>query len=138
MSRTSKVKQFDRPTLRLLRKNLETDLSKIGKKYGIKMDMGNFSFSSEKFTTRMTVSVATKSTAMKNEDKSIFVSTVNLYYPNINATKAFNGKFVFRGRTYTVTEVKPSRRRYPFLCKRDDGTGFKFPADVISREFPHK
>lgn len=135
---TKKIKSFDRPTLRKLRVDLDKEFKKIGTKFGINLSLGSMSFGETKFTTRMTATVKTPSTTAKVTLKKKFTDTVSLYFPNINGTKAFGGKFLFKGRTYTVNDVKTSRPRFPFSCTRDDGSGFKFPKDVIERNFPKK
>ena len=41
--------------------------------------------------------------------------------------------FMSRGRSFTVTGLKPRNRKYPVMAKTADGRGFKFPADVVER-----
>jgi hypothetical protein len=40
----------------------------------------------------------------------------------------FEKTFVFRGHTYTVKALHPSRPAYPVSAVRGDGKSFKFPA----------
>lgn len=134
----TKVKEFTKASVRAMRANLDSDLSKIGKKYGIDFSLGTISFDSVKFTTRMTAKINSPAAKKKVSDsvKTNFMMYVKMYHPNLNASKMFNAKFNYKGRVYKIVDYKPRSVKYPFVCESTDNGGqYGFPPSIMERNF---
>jgi len=52
-----KIEKFDRDNLKMLRPEIQSVLDMIKDEYGISLSIGNISFSSNRFTTRLTATI---------------------------------------------------------------------------------
>lgn len=113
-----KITQFDRATLRELQPKLKTELSKVGKKFGLDLGIGGITFYDTHFTTKLTVKVNSPSAKRKETQKDKNEFKAYCTAAGINATKANKGTFKIRTVTYQVLgKVNTRSRKYPFLCK---------------------
>lgn len=53
-SNMTTIKQFDSTNLKVIRKDIDAALKKVMEKHGIDLSIGNISFASGRFTTRLT------------------------------------------------------------------------------------
>jgi len=125
------IKTINREACKILRDVMNEALQEVAEKMGVKIEVGNASFTSSNITFK--VSVATT-----NDD-----GTVNSKEAEAFKTYAFrwglspddlNKTFVSGGKTYKITGASPRASRFPILAERvPDGKGFKFPADTVKR-----
>ena len=43
----------------------------------------------------------------------------------------YGRKFVTHGRTFTISNIKPNKRKYPIVAKSDRGTSYIFEASTV-------
>lgn len=119
-----KITRIDRPTVRMLRHELESTLKEFGSKYGLTIDVGSIRFSDEDFTTKVKVSCGSSGDAAKREFER--------YAWKFGLKKDDYGRdFTHGGTRFTVVGIKPRSRRYPIIGVNGNGTRYKFPASVL-------
>ena len=121
----SKINQFDRQSLRALRVDLDSAMAAIATKYGIQLNAGNISFTSETATIKVAAGIIKNGTVMTAEAKSFD------QYKRLVGLSAFNvgDSINIQGKQYTITGYKP--RSKSAVCVSRDGRGFKVSVDMV-------
>ena len=124
----TKINEFDRTNLRLLRDDVESALNAVGKKYGIDLRLGTGRFSSENVTFRLEGSVIRAEGVVTREAAEFrqYADLLGLEASDLGKT------FTQGGRRFEITGAKLSSRKYPILARNVlNGKVYKFRvADV--------
>jgi len=122
----SKINQFDRQSLRALRVDLDSAMAAIATKYGIQLNAGNISFTSDTATIKVAAGIIKNGTVMTAEAKSFD------QYKRLVGLGAFSvgDSITLQGKQYTITGYKPRSSKAP-VCVSRDGRGFKVSVDMV-------
>jgi hypothetical protein len=122
----SKINQFDRQSLRALRADLDNAMAVIASKYGIQLNAGNISFTSETATIKVAAGIIKNGTVVTAEAKAFdqYKRLVGLGYLSVGDSVNIQGK------QYTITGYKPRSSKAP-VCVSRDGRGFKVSVDMV-------
>jgi len=102
---------FNNPNLDTLRTELDAALKEIAAKHGIILSIGSMSYSSDKFTTRLT-----------GNTKGAFKVAAKA----IGGDIAEGTEFMCQGTKFTITGIKPNRPKFPYQAVNARGTRYKF------------
>ena len=127
--KTTKINQFDRTNLRMIREMIDQELADLGERLGVSIKAGSASFTSNNATYKLqiaTISEEGEICTKEAEDFKLYCFRWGL------APDDLGREFNFRGNTYTITGAKPRSYQYPILATRGyDGKSFKFAVDQI-------
>ena len=123
----SKINQFDRQSLRALRADLDSAMATIANKYGIQLNAGNISFTSDTATIKVAAGIIKNGTAVTAEAKSFE------QYKRLVGLGAFNvgDSINIQGKQYTITGYKPRSSKAPVCVRNAQGSGFKVSVDMV-------
>ena len=123
----SKINQFDRQSLRALRADLDSAMATIANKYGIQLNAGNISFTSDTATIKVAAGIIKNGTAVTAEAKSFE------QYKNLVGLGAFKvgDSINIQGKQYTITGYKPRSSKAPVCVRNAQGSGFKVSVDMV-------
>lgn len=122
----TKIKSFDRPTVKSLRPELDAALKSLERKFGISVRVGNATFNPENVTFKVEMAVKGANGAVIDKDATAYKRYQKLY-----GLIPLGETFTFAGTTYKTTGYKPRCSKYPVVGK-DERTGksYKFPMSV--------
>lgn len=122
----SKINQFDRQSLRALRADLDSAMATIANKYGIQLNAGNISFTSDTATIKVAAGIIKNGTVVTAEAKAFD------QYKRLVGLGAFNvgDTITLQGKQYTITGYKPRSSKAP-VCVTRDGRGYKVAVDMV-------
>ena len=123
------ISSLDRSSVRMIADDIEIALAKVAKRYGVKIEVGNSSFSSTNCTTKINISTVAKNGTVMTKEATDFN-----HYAHSFGIKGYmlGDTFEFRYETYKITGLKPRSRKYPLLAENvNTGKVYKFPASVI-------
>jgi hypothetical protein len=127
----SKITAFDKPTIRLLRSDLDAALKAVGEKFGINLQTGNARFTSDNVTFKVEASLTLQDGTAVPKEASEFVRYAKLLGL---AAEDLGRTFGFNGSTYKIVGAKTTSRKYPILAKNlSNGKTFKFVAADVAR-----
>jgi len=120
--------EINRTLLRTLRAEINTEIEKVGQKYGISLRVGNASFTPETFTFKLEGGLIVNGIAI-DRDRQAFKA--NALYLGL-APNDLGREFNFQGNVYKIVGLKPSSKKYPVVgLNIATGKKFKFAvADV--------
>ena len=121
----SKINQFDRQTLRALRVDLDAAMATIASKYGIQLNAGNISFTSDTATIKVAAGIIKNGTVVTPEAKTFdqYKRLVGLGHLNVGDSIQLQGK------SYTIAGYKP-RSKNAVVVQRA-GRGYKVSVDMV-------
>jgi len=126
-----KVKQFDKANLKMLRVEMNKELQSVAKKYGITIDVGNASFSSNEVTFKVNANtvesdgtVITKESQSWDRHKGFY----NLSHLNVGDT------ITIQGSPYTLSGFNTRARKAPVNFKNSAGAGYKCSVRMLQME----
>ena len=121
------INQFDRQTLRVLRADLEAAIKAVAAKHNVMLDLGGMSFDAGSVSCRL------KGLILSQMKHSAPIGTKIPGLVNTQGSTGFHGTgikegtaFLFRGTKFTITAIKPSRPKFPFVAQNDRGTKYKW------------
>jgi len=117
---------INRAMLNRLRTDLNIALNEIGRKHGVSLSIGSISFTTDRFTCRLTGENG--QSGDPNKARAQFAKYAPLY--GFSADD-YGKKFTVGSDTYFVVSLNPARPKYPVVCERDNGTRYKFPVDAV-------
>lgn len=103
-----KIKELDRASVKELSQEIRTALNEIGELYGLRISIGNVSFSKAEFTTKITAQV-------NNEEVLAEAFSLELALYGLPAD-TIGRYFSHRGEFYKVQSVVTRKRKYPIIC----------------------
>jgi hypothetical protein len=115
----AKIEKFDRPTLTKFRKDFSDAVKELEKNYGVKLDIGNISFNSEQFTSKLTTTIVREG---EDPEKAKAMKEIKTYGFRYNITENDYGKvFTANGKVFTFVGLKPKSPKFPVLGKDSNG-----------------
>lgn len=125
------MSDFTRDSLKRFRDDFDVAVEELKKKYGVEIELGNISFSSDYFRTKLEVRKAVSSDGSKID---IELEKFKKDAPKVGVSASIYGKeFTYRGRTFKVTGVKPRSSKYPIIAEElGSGTSYKLPKESVS------
>jgi len=119
---------IDRALLRILKAEINTEIEKVGQKYGISLRVGNGNYTPETFTLKLEGGVIVNGIAI-DKDRQAFKA--NALYVGL-APNDLGREFNFQGKVYKIVGLKTSSKKYPVIASNlATGKKFKFAvADV--------
>ena len=120
------IEQFNKPNLRMLRVELDKALKDTLVKFGLSHKIGSISFGPGEFTTRLTVNCGSADDVVRD--------TFNDHCASYGLKPSdFGREFRTNGSVFTITGLKPNRRKYPISGVGARGGKYKFTADKVVR-----
>ena len=116
------IDKFDNPTLKTVREAVAAALDGLQEELGIKLKIGNISYSADQFTTKLTGSLWSHDPLAEDWERY-----ANIY--DLDVTW-LGKKFLCNGKTYTVVGLDTKKRKYPVIASCGNKQ-YKFPADVV-------
>ena len=120
------IQRFDRANLRLIAEDIRAALEPIASKWGIQLDYGGSSFLPDKATIKVIAFIPSAEAPSPDAAEFKRYATVYGLEPG-DLGRSFN----HHGHQFTITGLAPKSRRFPVVCEREDGKGFKFPVRTI-------
>lgn len=108
---------FDKQNLRQIRNDINVALAAVAAKHGIKLDIGNIRFSSDRFTTKLTAT---------SNDVKIHTPVVTSHRIKLGETMA-----LINGKMFLVVDYKPNRPEYPYVGQGRKGGRWKLRASEV-------
>lgn len=118
---------FQKSELTMFRKDFAEAVKDLEKKYGVKLELHNISYSDIEFHTKLT---ATKvgETGEKQVDTTDF--------PWLKELLGFKGNlgdsYTQRGITYTVYNLDPNKPKFAVLLRGSNGKNYKAPVSSVN------
>jgi len=123
----NKMERFTRQNLAQIRSEFTEAVKKMEKLHGISFKIGNISFSSERFTTKLECAILNSDT--KSVEESEFKASCRRFGLK---PSDFGRKFISSGITYQISGIKTTRHKYPLSAIRiDDGKRYKFSVGSV-------
>ena len=124
-----KIKNFTRDNIRnTLRPNLQRDLDRVAKKFGISLRLGNISFTSETINIKLEGGVIAKDGNVITKKAMMF----QLYAKKHGIKFKVGDTFKFRNEEYTISGWNTRASRYPIEAIGEDGRTYKFAKNTSS------
>ena len=121
------LKEFDRPSIKTLRKDIDNALKSVADKHGLSLQLGNIRFNEHSFTGKLEARVTENpgEPTMATDFKALSMS-YGIPASYLHSIVTLNGK------RYKIVGLKPRNRKYPIICeKTDNGKRYKFSSDAI-------
>jgi len=119
------VTEFNRQNCRTIDNAINDALKQVEAQFGVTIKIGGGRFSSNEFTTKITVSTGDGTDAAK-EKFGLYAFRYNLKNSDFGKTFTSNGE-IFR-----ISGIKPRGKKYPIMAERvRDGARYKFSAERI-------
>lgn len=120
------IKEFNRETLRVLRKSFDADLMELQIKYGLTFKVGHISYTDTSATIKVEAALSGVDVAKEN---------FNFYATKFGLKPEYFGKVTkINGIGYQVAGIKPRARKYPILMKNlQNGVTVKVPSHVVKQ-----
>jgi hypothetical protein len=126
------ITNIDRQFLQTVRPELETALADVAARYGVKISLGNCTFSSGAATFKLNIATKTESGDVMTPDAEMF--KLSAYQFGLKPENLF-AEFTYGGERYKLTGLKP-RSRFPIIAQRlSNGKSFKLPIESVMGKF---
>ena len=121
----SKIQQFDRQSLRALRVDLDSAMAAIASKYGIQLNAGNISFTSDTATIKVAAGIIKNGTVVTPEAKAFdqYKRLVGLGSLNVGDS------ITIQGKDYTISGYKPRSKNAVVVAR--GGRSYKVTVDMV-------
>jgi hypothetical protein len=125
-----KITRFDKANLMQFREEFRKAVADLEKKTGVGISLGNISFESNRFTTKLTVAILDSGESVEQvEMRSNFERYAYLF----GMTPQDYGKSVSSGgKLYTLVGIAPRSTKFPLIGKSADGRFYKLPKSVAN------
>ena len=125
-SSSNKIEEFNRQNCRTVDNAIEAALKQVEDQFGISIKIGGGRFSTNEFTTKITVTTGDGSDAAR--------AKWNAYAFRFGLNDSDFGKtFTSNGEQFTITGLNPRRKKYPVSAVNSRGTSYKFGAESVKR-----
>ena len=122
---------MDRAKVKKVRTFLETLFEKaekkMGKELGVKISVGNISFSTDNATVKIEVADIGEGGEVQSREVVDFKNYASMY--GLKATD-YGKTFKMRGTSYKIVGMKPRSKKYPIIVEAD-GKQYKVSADIV-------
>ena len=115
--------------IKTIRKDLDSALAEVGKKYGLSVSTGRITFDATSFRTKLSAAVVDKSfiaAGVKPADAAM-VTAFNANKARWGVTANIGDTIHSGGRKFTLVGAKPSYRKYPLIVESARGARYKLP-----------
>ena len=133
----NKITRLDRPTVKYIRKRLESAVKPLAEELGVVIDIGNCTFKTSNCRFQLKISVLDSDGKPITEEIDSFRSSAKLFGLEPDD---LGKEFTFQGQSYTIYGFKPKSRKYPVIAKSDNGKKYKFACRTVlgalGREVP--
>jgi hypothetical protein len=130
------IKEFDRQNLPLLRTSMQAALAPIEAQFGIKIHVGNASFSADNAKFKVDLSTIGDGGVVNSRERSSFEALAELYDLD---PKMLDQSILYGGTEYVVTGLNTRRSKYPVIARRvRDGKSFCLPGDGVKTAWAKK
>ncbi len=116
------ITKFDKPTLTMVRKEIQSSLDDLQKKLGIQLKIGNMRFDASTFTTKLEASLVGHDPLAEEWEKYAHLFDLDVTW--------IGKKFLSNSEMHTIIGLDTKKRKYPVITACD-GKKYKFPADII-------
>lgn len=113
-----KIKELDTPTIKYIKKRLETAVKPLGEEMGVAIDLGSCTFYTNNCRFQLKVSVLDPDGKAITEEREAFRNNAKLFGLEPDD---LGKEFTFRGQLYTICGLKPKSRKYPVIARSDTG-----------------
>lgn len=125
-----KVKQFDKPTCRMVGNEIEKALQEVGARLGVSIRYGGGQLDDTHFTCRLRIELA-EGEAKEEAERREFMRYCGAF--NLGAGD-YGAEFTSRGRRFKLVGFALSRSKYPLRCVDViDGTTMFFTESVLPK-----
>jgi hypothetical protein len=116
---------IDRATIKLIADELEAAVQTVAEKHGIQITSGRQQYGHTRGTIKMELATINEDGEAQTPERTA-----------LDMLGALDGikhgmTFTNRGRTFTVTGYNSRARKRPYICERDDGGSYVFPAESL-------
>jgi hypothetical protein len=119
-------KKFDKPTLQLLRQEIQQGLDAVKHKYGMaELKLGNISYREFSFTSKVEAKLSNEMSAKASEGTNLLHSQMLGFDRNIV------GEIVLaKGMEFIVTSIDLKKPKYPIIAVGPDQRSYKFQRTI--------
>lgn len=114
--------------IRMFRKDFDSAVAELEKKYELKIELGSISYDNISFHGKMTCTTLSES-GEKEVDTSAFGWMKELLGFKGNLGDNYTDR---KGITYTVYNLDPKKPKYAVLLKGSDGKNYKAPVATVN------
>ena len=124
------IQTLDKNNLELLRKEINQSLSEIGKRHGIKMEVGKGSYTVYNATMKVEIAVISNDGVVKSKERIAYLRNCSLYGLKPEwLDKSFVTSYL--GEKYKIVGFNARAHKQPVICAREDGKLFKFSTQSV-------
>jgi len=127
-----RIEAFTRPVLTKFRSEFKESVKELEAKFGVKIDLGNISYDSTQFTSRITTTVVSEGV---NPEIAKGIAMLKKYGSRYGLTESDFGRVINGQREeFTVFSLAPRSPKYPILAKSTKtGKIYKLSASTLKR-----
>ena len=133
----NKIKKLDRPTVKYIKKRLESAVKPLAEELGVAIDLGNCTFKTSNCKFQLKFAVLDPDGKAMTEESESFTSSAKLFGLEPDD---LGKEFMYRRQSYTICGLKPKSRKYPVIARSDNGKDYKFACrtvlEALGREVP--
>jgi len=117
------LKKITKQDCRKLRDELNSELADLARKYGLKINAGNASYTDNSVTFKVECLIAGFDKGRDEFNRHAFMFHLK--------AEQFGSDFVFGGRAYKLVGLKPRSPKYPIIGERG-GSRYKLPEASVA------
>ena len=133
----NKITKLDRPTVKYIKKRLETAANPLAEELGVAIDLGSCTFKTSNCKFQLKVAVLDPDGKAITEESESFRSSAKLFGLEPDD---LGKEFIYRRQSYRICGLKPKSRKYPVIARSDNGKDYKFACrtvlEALGREVP--
>jgi hypothetical protein len=128
----TKIKSFDRTTLKAMRPEIEAALKLLEDQFGISVTLGSARFTNSTATFKFDLAVICENGDVENKERSAFKAYAFMYGLK---PEMLDQQFEYQGKMFTIIGLNTKAKTMPVQVKRADSKQFKISVDTINRYF---
>lgn len=121
--------EINKTTIQAFRNDFKTAVAQLEQQYGVRIELGNARYTSDHFTSKLTVSLVSSTGEVKSPLAENLEVYRNIY--NIPAEFTAGCKFSHRGSIYTLKGIDTKKRKYPVIVEQN-GKTYKVSASIFN------
>ena len=124
------IQHFNRQTISVLQKDIQSMLDQIKNKYGLtELTMNSIYFNAFSFTAKIAATLHEH-----RQFADTYASEEAKYFAELNGLPQdlLNKKFVSNGKNHTIIRIETRNPKYPIITNcSEDGKNYKFSVQII-------